>query len=484
MTMKLDQKISVSNEIGTLRRILVHSPDAGIGKVVPSKAQDWLFEDIIHLDTMRAKEYDLYTKILLYFLDPGKIKGKVAEIDAPEGKRNFYKPHHPDYFNSDRVVEPQKLLAEILEQPETKAKLVAAVCTHEQVMYPEQESLFQMETNELASVLVSGILPNEKMIFPPIPNFIFTRDIAVVINDHIMLTRPATRARSREAILTTYIMFNHPMFAEYRDKIVVLANNEDHFLYDAKERKHKAVSVEGGDVMMVAPNHLLIGLSERSTLHGCSKVMQELFSRKVVDKISIVKIPPKRSFMHIDTTFTQVKRNLWVVYAPFSRPSTDYDKQDLIEALGEKTEPFSVKISQFHRERGLNKPVEFEYLEDLLDDVSQNDLKSSAPTEFIYSGDGQFPFGQREQWTDSCNVLALKEGVVIGYDRNDRTAEGFKKKGFSVIHAGQLLAQLESGETAPEKMENTLILLPSAELSRARGGSHCISMPLLRDPLS
>ena len=69
--------VSVSSEVGRLRRVLVHSPDSGLGRVVPSKAQDWLFEDIVHLDTIRRKEYDFYTKILLYFLDPAKIKGRL-----------------------------------------------------------------------------------------------------------------------------------------------------------------------------------------------------------------------------------------------------------------------------------------------------------------------------------------------------------------------------------------------------------------------
>jgi arginine deiminase len=74
--------IHVSSETGTLKRLLIHSPDRGLGKVVPSKAQDWLFEDIVHLDTMRRGEYDYYVKLLLYFLDPDKIKGKLSQIDS------------------------------------------------------------------------------------------------------------------------------------------------------------------------------------------------------------------------------------------------------------------------------------------------------------------------------------------------------------------------------------------------------------------
>src|SRR3954470_17527173 len=94
-------KISVTSEIGRLRRLLVHSPDSGLGKVVPSKAQDWLFEDIVHLDTIRKKEYDFYTKILLYFLDPSKIKGRLSEIDDEKNRRNFFKPDNEDFFGSE-----------------------------------------------------------------------------------------------------------------------------------------------------------------------------------------------------------------------------------------------------------------------------------------------------------------------------------------------------------------------------------------------
>ncbi len=103
--MSSTNKISVTSEIGTLRRLLVHSPDSGLGKVVPSKAQDWLFEDIVHLETIRRKEYDFYTKLLLFFLDPKKIKGRLGELDKKNFDRNFYKPDHKDFLNSVNVIE-------------------------------------------------------------------------------------------------------------------------------------------------------------------------------------------------------------------------------------------------------------------------------------------------------------------------------------------------------------------------------------------
>ena len=127
--------LMVSSEIGTLRSVLVHTPDSGLGKVVPSKAQDWLFEDIVHLDTIRRKEYDYYTKLLLYFLDPAKIKGKLKQADDLKNNRNFYKPEHPDFFNSDKVVELQNLLADILNNSGIKEKLTASVCAVENCSY-------------------------------------------------------------------------------------------------------------------------------------------------------------------------------------------------------------------------------------------------------------------------------------------------------------------------------------------------------------
>jgi arginine deiminase len=87
-----DFKLSVTSEIGDLKALLIHSPDNGLGRVVPSKAQDWLFEDIVHLDSMRKNEYDYYVKLLLYFLDPAKIKGRLKEVDAKENNRDFFKP--------------------------------------------------------------------------------------------------------------------------------------------------------------------------------------------------------------------------------------------------------------------------------------------------------------------------------------------------------------------------------------------------------
>lgn len=472
--------LRVTSEIGALKRLLVHSPDSGLGKVVPSKAQDWLFEDIVHLDTIRRKEYDYYTKILLYFLDPARIKGQLAEIDAPEQARNFYKPGKPEFFKSDKVIELQWLLAEILENHEILLKLVASVCAIEGCPFDTQTRLLDLSPTQLSTTFITGSLQEREMLFPPIPNFIFTRDIGIVINEYLLLNKPAKKARTREALLAKYIFYYHPLFEQFRTNILELSETFQHFLLP-KDGDEKKVTLEGGDIMVITPEHVLVGVSERTSLEAAYQITNLLFARGIVSKVSVIRIPKKRDYMHIDTIFTQVKRNVWVMLGNFSKKAITNEDSDPVQRIleGNKKED-QLRIIQFRKD-DVENPVYMNNLEDLLTDVSKNDLRCAEEVIFLYSGNNEFPFDVREQWTDSCNLLALKEGVVLGYDRNDKTVEAFTSHGFKTIRAAELIEQLENGTLTTEEMTDTLILMPSAELSRARGGFHCMSMPLLRE---
>lgn len=475
-----DFKLNVTSEIGNLRAVLIHSPDNGLGRVVPSKAQDWLFEDIVHLDSMRKNEYDYYVKLLLYFLDPVKIKGRLKEIDSRENNRNFFKPDNKDFHASNRVIEIQSLLTDILQDEDIRNKLTASVCAIESCNYRLQQTLTDTAPDELAKIFISGSLDNNEMIFAPIPNLIFSRDIGIAINNYMLLNKPAKKARSRETLLARYIFFNHSLFAPYQNNILEIPETVQHFLRPGEDQDEKT-TLEGGDVMMISPGHLIIGCSERTSSSGANEAIKLLFANKVVKKITVVKIPHRRDYMHIDTVFTQVKRDFWVLLHSLATNQLPAEDSEPIAWFADKKikEKDRTDIIQF--EAGKTKPKTFSSIEDLLNDISQNDLKSAETTQFIYSGNDTFPYDAREQWTDSCNLLAIKEGVVLGYDRNDKTIEAFKTKGFHVIKVKDLLKKFENDEVDPQTLKDTLILMPSAELSRARGGFHCMSMPLQRD---
>jgi arginine deiminase len=474
----MSNSVFVCSEIGVLKRLLVHSPDSGLGKVVPSKAQDWLFEDIVHLDTIRRDEYDYYTQLLLWFLDPERIKGKLSKTNP---NRDFYKPENPRFFGSDKVIELQWLLAQVLENEVLRSKLVASVCAVEGCTWEMQTRLQDYTPVQLAKTFISGTGNDKDMLFAPIPNFIFTRDIGITIKDHILLSRPAKKARTRESLLTKYIFFHHPLFAGYRNNILEVADSTQGFLLPRGEDDRK-ITLEGGDIMVVSKDHLLVGVSERTSSEAALRVMQLVFEKGLMQKLTIIRIPKKRDYMHIDTIFTQVKKGVWVMLGNFSRKAARTAEATTLEKLMDIKKEEKIRILQFQKDRP-DTPIPFDSLEDLLADISRNDLGVKEEVQFIYSGNNEFPYNAREQWTDSCNLLALKEGVVLGYDRNDKTTEAFRQAGFAVVHVKELLPKLEGGELDPAQMKDTLILMPSAELSRARGGFHCMSMPILREPI-
>ncbi|MFN5423235.1 MAG: arginine deiminase family protein [bacterium] len=473
----MNDQLHITSEIATLKKVLVHSPDNGLGKVIPSKAQDWLFEDIVHLDTIRRNEYDHYIKLLLYFLDPEKIKGRLKEVDDPKSNRAFYQPGHHQFHRSEKVIELQWLLAEVLVDDALRSQMIASVCALEGCTHATKQILSTYSAVELASCLLSGMSNDKSILFAPIPNFIFTRDIGIVVKDHLVLNKPAKIARHREALLAQYIFFYHPIFSGYADNIIELHQNRPAFLMP-EDHQDSMITLEGGDVMMIAPEHLIIGISERTTSAAAVQLAEIVFKKNLVNKVTLLQIPRKRDFMHIDTIFTQVKKDVWVMMGLFSEQMKTKNNRTIIESLVLDKPEEVTSIIQFHKDKQ-HQPVRFSSLEALLHDISIHDFGCNS-AKIIFSGNNEYPYSAREQWTDSCNLLALKEGVVLSYDRNDKTNAAFQDAGFRVVRVQDLIEEIETGQLTVEEIHDTVVLMPSAELSRARGGFHCMSMPLER----
>jgi len=414
--------VHVPSEIGALQRVIVHRPDLGIARISPRHAGELLFDDIVYLPKMQ-EEHDIFTSVLAHFI----------------GREN--------------VLEIKDLVLECLKaDPKAREHFMGYIANFEELPTKYVEELNAMDDELLSQVLITGHDPvSDYIYFDPIPNLIFTRDIAVVVNDHIVITKAAKEARFRENLLCRFIFWYHPFFQHLKEqKRLINLNDVDMF---PPSRNGERISIEGGDMMILNDQYLLIGCSERSTTHAFHSLKKVLFERNVINHVAMVVIPRERSYMHIDTIFTHIDTNHIIAYKPIvidglSSYVEVYDRDG--------SERFYSSISEFIKQEINNK------------------------MEFILSGHGVSPYQEREQWTDGCNLVTVRPGVALTYDRNPHTEMAFKTAGFEVIRAEDFIRDALADQNFASSIQKTIITLPSNELSRARGGSHCMTCPILR----
>ena len=463
------EKIHVTNEIGRLKSLLINVPNSGTQYVPPALQRELLYDDIVDYEVMRH-EYASYHETLLWFLDPELAK----KLDSDEDKRMMQlDPYCKEYLNSDKVLDVAHLLSECLQIQKVRYAITHAVCAHERIPLFILDKLGTLSADELCQTLLTGCF-EEKILFPPIPNLLFTRDLGVVLEEALACMVFKKSVRSREALLLQYLAYFGLKVS--KDSLIQLE-------YHGWAECSPPPTIEGGDVMMISPEHILVGRSERTNGVAIESLLKKVAERSKIKKVSVIDIPKERGCMHIDTLFTQLKRDTWAVYGPVSQPQ---DSGKTIEEYfdGEINRKHAI-CQQFSVGNGsIVKNCEFSSLQELLTSVSKDDF-GAADCRFIYCAD-QDPFQEtREQWTDACNFLALDEGVILGYERNRLTNQALENNGFSIVHANDLNQQLRQGADLKTLINgDTLIVFSSAELSRARGGSHCMSFPLAREDIA
>ncbi len=419
--------VNVTSEIGRLRRVLVHEPGPEVDRMVPPMMEELLFDDILFGDRARDEHRRFRRLLQLLGIEVVEANQLLAEaLAGDEARAWLWKMLGPEAPQELRGAAPAATAEEAV------AIAVGGLLVADHPHGIEVEDLFRLA---------------------PLPNWCFQRDPQVILGDSVIFSAMATAARWREGVLSRCIFRFHP---ELKDTPVILdplrAANDG----GLQLGPHRP-QLEGGDVLVLSPEIVAVGVSERTNTVAVEILATALAKNGNGPRwLEVVHLPHRRAYMHLDTVFTPLDRDAALVFEPVICGSGPQ--------LAETYEVDLHSSDLAPRHRGC-----------LLEALAARGLD----LEPIPCG-GADPVAQlREQWTDGANAFALAPGVVVLYDRNLQTTDELAGRGFRVVAAKDLL--LGSEEVDLARGERVCLMLESYEMSRARGGPHCLTQPLVRD---
>ena len=406
--------ICVKSEIAPLKKVLLHRPGEELLKLTPKRLTELLFDDIPFLKVAQ-REHDAFAAILrengaevVYLED---LMTEVLTL-RPELVRPFLYQWLTE--GNIRTGKWQDKLCDYLLDNYSGKALVKK--TMEGIALKEMGGAS-------AYSLQDRIAPADDLIVDPMPNLYFARDPFASVGTGVFLNRMRFPTRRRETIYAEYIFKYHPDYVGTR------------LYYDRNDH----ANLEGGDVLNLTADTIAIGISERSSPDAIESAARRLFSdpEASVRTVLAFDIPATRAFMHLDTVFTQLDTDKYIVHPTIIGPLTVYE-----------ITPGARDPAELHIER-VDAP-----LEQILEKYTQTDR-----VKLIHCGGDDMIAAAREQWNDGSNTLAIAPGKVITYERNYVTNNLLYKNGVEVL------------------------TIPSSELSRGRGGPRCMSCPVCRDDI-
>jgi arginine deiminase len=403
--------LNVNSEIGTLKTVLLHRPGMELENLTPKWLEELLFDDIPWLD-LAVKEHDAFAKVLrdhgvhvLYLED---LTAEALD-QSPEIKTQFI-----IQFIQEANVTSETLsvvIAEYLQSiPDTKTMVEKTMA-----------GIKKLEMPNFTKRTLSDHIRDYPFVTDPMPNLYFTRDPFTILGDGVVLSKMFSVTRSRETIYGEYIFKYHPIYGKAQPTM----------FYDRICQS----TIEGGDIMILSPKILAIGVSQRTHPAAIEKLAKNLFftNQTPFEKILAFDIPKSRSFMHLDTVLTRV----------------DVDKFTIHNEINHTIKVFELTRNPEQYGKLLVKPIE-KTLKSILESYLGRKIT------LIPCGGDDIVASDREQWNDGANTLTIAPGEVIVYERNHVTNDLLVKNGIKI---------------------NTI---PSSELSRGRGGPRCMSMPFYR----
>ena len=405
--------VHVSSEIGRLRSVLVHTPGPELLAVTPTTREDYLYDDIIDHEEAR-REHRRFVAIVERFANVHSVRGLLTEVLANRDVRDLLVKETMD------IVPSEPLAREIADLP--------------------AESLVQMliEGREEEAGPLATALNEHGYVLPALPNLFFTRDVAMVLEDHVLIGSMRYGIRWSEELIMKALFLSHP----------VLQNKG--ILYDGSIERRVNYTLEGGDVHPLRHDTVMIGFSERSSPAAIDTLTELLFEKTSVTDVIVVVMPKENTAIHLDMIFTQVDRELCVLFPPhFIGPE---------------------RLRILHRRKGQHHVHEMPNVFAALQSVG-------LPMEPIFCGGDRRIMQEREQWASGCNFVAMRPGVVLSYHRSEGTLREMQKMGFRLVTADDFL----TGGDRIREDERAVIVFEGSELVRGGGGPRCMTCPVQRD---